>query len=62
MTPTLPLILFVTILWTLPASAAVIAYRRHDSSVTKLARSVRRALAPVASTARTEKARARADA
>lgn len=36
MTPSLFLILSVALFWTLPASAAVLAYRRHDSSVEKL--------------------------
>lgn len=36
MAPSLSLILFVALFWTLPASIAVLAYRRHDGSVEKL--------------------------
>jgi len=40
MTPSLSLLFYVAIFWTLPASVAVIAYRRHDSSMEKLKASV----------------------
>jgi len=40
MTPTLSLILMVALFWTLPASAAVLAYRKHGSSIDNLKRSV----------------------
>ena len=33
MTPTPTLLLFVALFWTLPASAAVLLYRKHDSSM-----------------------------
>jgi hypothetical protein len=33
MTPTLSLILLVALFWTLPASAAVLTYRKHGSSI-----------------------------
>lgn len=36
MTPSLFLILSVALFWTLPASAAIVAYRRHDSSIKNL--------------------------
>ena len=40
MTPTPTFILLVALFWTLPASAAVLAYRRHGSSLENLKRSV----------------------
>lgn len=58
MTPSLSLILFVALFWTLPATTAILAYRRHDSSVEKLMDSVRRSVAPILSTPRTEEAQA----
>ena len=44
MIPSLTLILFVALFWTLPATTAVLAYRRHDSSVEKLMNSIRRSV------------------
>jgi hypothetical protein len=58
MTPSLTLILFVALFWTLPATTAALAYRRHDSSVEKLMDSVRRSVAPILSAPRTEEAQA----
>jgi hypothetical protein len=62
MTPSLSLILFVALFWTLPASVAVIAYRRHDSSVEKLKASLRDSVESTLSAARTEEAKAGLDA
>lgn len=62
MTPSLTLILFVALFWTLPASLAVLAYRRHDSSVAKLKASIRRSVEPVLSLARTEEPKAHVEA
>ena len=62
MTPSLSLILFVAIFWTLPASAAVLAYRRHDSSLEKLKASVRRSADPILSALHTDDAKAGLDA
>jgi hypothetical protein len=62
MTPSLNLLLFVAIFWTLPASVAVIAYRRHDSSMEKLKTSVRHSVAPVLDALRTDEAKAGLDA
>jgi hypothetical protein len=58
MTPSLSLILFVALFWTLPATTAILAYRRHDSSVEKLMDSVRRSVTPILSAPRTEEAQA----
>jgi hypothetical protein len=41
MTPSLTLILFVALFWTLPATTAVLAYRRYDNSVEKLMDAIR---------------------
>jgi hypothetical protein len=58
MTPSLSLLLFVALFWTLPATTAVLAYRRHDSSVEKLMDSIRRSVEPMLSTPRTEEVKA----
>lgn len=58
MTPSLTLILFVALFWTLPATTAVLAYRRHDSSMEKLMNSIRRSVAPMPSAPRTEEVKA----
>jgi hypothetical protein len=44
MTPTPTLILLVALFWTLPASAAVLAYRKHESSIEKAKTSVHSAI------------------
>ena len=62
MTPSLNLILFVALFWTLPASAAVLAYRRHDSSVEKLKASIRRSVEPILGALHTDEAKAGLDA
>lgn len=62
MTPSLTVLLAVAFFWTLPASLAVIAYRRHDSSVAKLKASIRRSLQSALNVARTEEAKAGLDA
>jgi hypothetical protein len=62
MTPSLSLLLFVALFWTLPASAAVLAYRRHDSSVDKLKASIRRSVEPALNVLRTDEAKAGLDA
>ncbi|PSQ97469.1 MAG: hypothetical protein BRD55_02490 [Bacteroidetes bacterium SW_9_63_38] len=58
MTPSLSLLLFVALFWTLPATTAVLAYRRHDDSMEKLMDSVRRSVAPVLSAPQPEEAKA----
>jgi len=47
MTPTPSLILFVALFWTLPAGAAVLTYRRHDSSIEKAKASLKRSVGRV---------------
>ena len=44
MTPTPSFLLLVALLWTLPASAAVLVYRRHGSSVENVKSAIRRPL------------------
>lgn len=56
MTPSLFLLLSVALFWTLPASAAVVAYRRHDSSIENLKASL------LETTTVAEKANARVEA
>jgi len=59
MTPSLSLILFVALFWTLPATTAILTYRHHDSSVEKLMNSIRSpSVGPVLSAPRTEEAKA----
>jgi hypothetical protein len=48
MTPTPVVLLIVALFWTLPASAAVLAYRRHGSSVENVKAAVRRRLSRLA--------------
>jgi hypothetical protein len=48
MTPTPTLLLFVALFWTLPASLAVLAYRRQGHSVENVTTAVRRRLARLA--------------
>ena len=48
MTPTPTLLLFVALFWTLPASAAALVYRRHDSSLGNVKVAVQRQLDRVA--------------
>lgn len=62
MTPSLSLILFVALFWTVPASAAVIAYRRYDGSIEDLKASVLGSTVPTLNVARTEEAKAGLDA
>ena len=62
MTPSLTLILAVAIFWTLPASLAVLTYRRHGSSVADVKDSMRRSMDPVLNLAHTDDAKARLDA
>jgi len=42
MTPTPTLLLFVALFWTLPATAAVLVYRRHDNSLSNVKAAVQR--------------------
>jgi hypothetical protein len=58
MTPSLSLILAVAIFWTLPASTAVIAYRRHDSSLDNLKASIARRAESLFAPLRTEEVKA----
>lgn len=44
MTPTPTLLLFVALFWTLPASAAALIYRKHDSSLSNVNAAVQRQL------------------
>jgi len=62
MTPSLTLILCVALFWTLPASVAVLAYRRHDSSMEKLKASVFDSVNGTLHLPRTEEAKAGLDA
>lgn len=62
MTPSLSLILYVALFWTLPASAAAIAYRRYDGSIEDLKASVFDSTKPTVNLARTENAKAGLDA
>ena len=48
MTPTPTLLLFVALFWTLPASAAVLVYRRNDNSLSNVKAAVQRQLDRVA--------------
>ena len=61
MTPTPTLILFVALFWTLPASLAVIAYRRNESSVEKLKQSVHHSVERALNAIRVEQAWLRLD-
>jgi len=62
MAPSLTLILAVALFWTLPASTAVIAYRKHDSSMEKLKASVLDSVNRALHIPRTEEAKAGLDA
>lgn len=62
MTPSLSLILYVALFWTLPATTAVIVYRRHDSSLSKLKLNIRRTFESVAQPACPEQTKAPVDA
>ncbi len=61
MTPTPTLLLFVALFWTLPASLAVIAYRRNESSLETLKTSVRHSIERALNTIRVEQAWLRLD-
>ena len=56
MTPTPTLILFVALFWTLPASLAVIAYRRNESSLKNLKISVHHSIERALNAIRVEQA------
>jgi hypothetical protein len=45
MTPTPTVLLLVALFWTLPASAAVLTYRAHNSSIENVKASLRRSVA-----------------
>lgn len=62
MTPSLSLLLYVALFWTLPATTAVIVYRRHDNSFSKVRKSIGQTFAPLVEPARPEKAKATVDA
>jgi hypothetical protein len=47
MTPTPTLLLFVALFWTLPATAAVLTYRAHDSSMENVKASLNRSIEKV---------------
>jgi len=47
MTPTPTVLLLVALLWTLPASAAALAYRRHGGSLDAVKATVQRQLTHV---------------
>jgi hypothetical protein len=61
MTPTPTLLLFVALFWTLPASLAVIAYRRNESSLEKLKQSVHHSVERALNAIRVEQAWLRLD-
>jgi hypothetical protein len=61
MTPTPTLILFVALFWTLPASLAVLAYRRNESSLDTLKQSVHHSVERALNTIRVEQAWLRLD-
>lgn len=61
MTPTPSLILFVALFWTLPASLAVIAYRRNESSIKTLKQSVHHSVERALNAIRVEQAWLRLD-
>ncbi len=61
MTPTPTLILFVAIFWTLPASLAVIAYRRNESFLKDLKTSVHHSTERALNAIRVEQAWLRLD-
>jgi hypothetical protein len=44
MTPTPTVILLVSLFWTLPASAAVLTYRKHGSSVENVKAALKRSI------------------
>ena len=48
MTPTPTVLLLVALFWTLPASAAVLVYRRHDNALSNVKVAVQRQLDRVA--------------
>jgi hypothetical protein len=62
MTPTPTLILFVALFWTLPASLAVIAYRRNESSLKNLKTSVHHSIERALNAIRVEQAWLQLDA
>lgn len=62
MTPSVSLLVYVALFWTLPATIAVIAYRRYGSSFSKLRTSLQRSLEPTIQPPRPEKAKATVDA
>jgi hypothetical protein len=47
MTPTPTVLLLVALFWTLPASAVVLTYRTHDSSIKNMKASLRRSVESV---------------
>ncbi len=47
MTPTPTVILLVALFWTLPASAAVLTYRKHDSSLENVKAALQRSVVSV---------------
>jgi len=61
MTPTPTFILFVALFWTLPASLAVIAYRRNESSLKNLKMSVHHSVERALNAIRVEQAWLRLD-
>jgi hypothetical protein len=62
MTPTPTLLLFVALFWTLPASVAVLAYRRNESSLERLRTSVHHSIERALNSIRAEQARLQLDA
>jgi hypothetical protein len=62
MTPTPTLLLFVFLFWTIPASLAVLAYRRSESSFDTLKASVHHSVERALNAIRVEQAWLRLDA
>lgn len=62
MTPSVSLLLFVAIFWTLPASLAVFVYRRNGNSLEQLKGSIRSSIQPVLNGIRSDEAKAGLDA
>ena len=62
MTPSLTLLLCVALFWTLPASVAVLAYRRHDNDVEKMKASMRHSITSLVAPPGTDETKARLDA
>lgn len=61
MTPTPTVLLLVALFWTLPASLAVLAYRRNENSVEKLKVSIHHSIERALNSIRAQAARLQMD-